>query len=102
MRSFPLYCASFGSYEVWDHFLNRYDPVGEYAHVRNLNTGWVLSGWISMFSEKSSRRELVLRSVQLRDEDGEQRGDEVSYVYVSLDDGSYQIEFPNMEGAKNG
>lgn len=86
----------YGDEDVWSYTLNSDQADVEYVHFRDLENGYVFSGWINTYSESEEHRELLLRDVIVYNEEG----DEISsppYLYISRPKSNIWMEFPYRE-----
>lgn len=87
---------TYGDEDVWDYTFNSRDPAVEYVHYRDLESKVVYAGWVSTFSETGKLRELVLRDVQVFNEEGEKLY-ETPLLYLARKPEGVHIEFPYRE-----
>lgn len=87
---------TYGDEDVWDYTFNSRDPAVEYVHYRDLKNKVVYAGWVSTFSETGELRELVLRDVQVFNEQGEKLY-ETPLLYLARKPEGVHIEFPYRE-----
>jgi hypothetical protein len=83
----------YGDEDVWSYTLNSDDKRVEYVHLRDLDNGFIFSGWVNTYSESEDFRELVLSDAIVYDE----QGNEVSrppILYISRPRGNIWLEFP--------
>ncbi|ABQ28845.1 DUF6338 family protein [Acidiphilium cryptum] len=87
----------YGDEDVWDFMLNSGEAAVEYAHVRDLDHGFLYAGWVDTFSETDKLRELVLLRVIVYNLDGEQLY-ETPRLYLARAPEKINIEFPHEAG----
>lgn len=92
----------YGDEDVWSYTFNSDDANVEYAHLRDVENGFVFAGWVNAYSETGDMRELLLSDVIVYDE----HGNEVSRapaLYLSRSKNNIWVEFPyKAEGYENG
>lgn len=88
---------TYGDEDVWDFTFNSRDAAVEYAHVRDFEQGLTYSGWISVFSESNTLRELVLRNVVVSDINSGAELYKVPRIYFAREPTNITLEFPHME-----
>lgn len=91
----------YGDEDVWSYTLNSNEPNVEYIHLRDLENGYVFSGWVNTYSESEEFREVLLSDVIVYDNEGV----EVSkspLLYLSRPKNNIWVEFPyRKEGYEN-
>ncbi|HUL12721.1 MAG TPA: DUF6338 family protein [Methylococcaceae bacterium] len=83
----------YGDEDVWDFMLNSGEAAVEYAHVRDLDNGFLYAGWVDTFSETDKLRELVLLRVIVYNLDGIKLY-ETPRLYLARAPEKINIEFP--------
>lgn len=86
----------FAETDVWSFAFNSKDAYAEYINFRDIENGYIFSGWVSAFSDNEEYRELLLRDAIIRCEDGTVIS-ETPTVYISRRKESIWIEFPYEE-----
>ncbi len=96
MRALQLIKATrrFGDEDVWDYTFNSRDPSVEYVHVRDFANELTYAGWVYVYSDSGSLRELTLRDVQVYGFDGVLKY-ETARVYLARKAEDIHIEFPS-------
>lgn len=85
---------TYGDEDVWDFVLNSRDAAVEYAHIRDFSKGLTYSGWISVFSQSDTLRELILRNVVVSDLNSGETLYEVPRIYIAREPTDITLEFP--------
>lgn len=83
----------YGDEDVWDYTFNSRDAASEYVHVRDLENNLTWAGWVDLFSETGRTRELALRDVEVRENEGGLLYS-VPRVYLARSSDAITIEFP--------
>lgn len=83
----------YGDEDVWDFMLNSGEAAVEYAHVRDLENGFLYAGWVDTFSETEKLRELVLLRAVVYNLDGIKLY-ETPRLYLARAPEKINIEFP--------
>lgn len=84
----------YGDEDVWNFVLNAADKQTQYVNVRDLKTGTTMSGYVAVFSESSSMRELLLHDVLVYDSATGVLIAEVPRLYFARDPKEITLEFP--------
>ncbi|MFV1579156.1 MULTISPECIES: DUF6338 family protein [unclassified Phaeobacter] len=91
----------YGDEDVWSYTLNSDQANVEYVHFRDLENGFIFAGWVNAYSESEDFREILLASVIVYDE----AGNEISrapFLYLSRPKNNIWMEFPyRAEGYKD-
>ena len=95
----PLGIQRYGDEDVWTYLLNSKEL--QWIFLRDYRCGLVYKGWIELYSDSGTSRELVLREVEVFDNSSGTRLYEVPRLYVSRDqhDVSVEIVETNREEA---
>lgn len=83
----------FGDEDVWEYFNNSPD-VTEWVFVRDHKLGLVYYGWIQTYSESEQERELLLRDVEVFDNETNESLYSVPLMYVARGPYDFTIEVP--------
>lgn len=84
----------FGDEDVWDYTFNSRDASVEYVHVRDFANELTYAGWVDVYSDSGSLRELTLRDVQVYGFDGDLKY-ATPRVYLARKPEDIHIEFPS-------
>ena len=91
----------YGDEDVWSHTLNSDEASVEFVHLRDIENGFIFTGWVNAYSETEDFRELLLSDVIVYDD----QGTEISrppVLYLSRPKQNIWIEFPfRAEGYEN-
>ena len=91
----------YGDEDVWSYTLNSNQTHVEYVDFRDLENGYIFSGWINAYSESEDYRELLLRDVVVYDEEGAKIST-APFLYISRPKSNIWMEFPyRNEGYDN-
>lgn len=83
----------YGDEDVWSYTLNSDDKRVEYVHMRDLENGFIFSGWVHTYSENEEYRELLLSDAIVYD-DGGTKISEPPVLYISRPKDNIWLEFP--------
>jgi len=88
--------SRFGPEDVWSFTFNSTQAHVEYVDIRDLENGFIFSGFVNAYSENEEVREILLRDAIVYDAEGV----EISrppHLYLSRDRSNLWIEFPYRE-----
>ena len=91
--------TKFGEPDVWAYFMN--SKSNPWATVRDLENGLVYDGWIEAFSDTSKDAELLMRDVDVYDNDSDGYLYHVDAQYLSMDQSMISIEVRSDETGEN-
>jgi hypothetical protein len=86
----------FGLEDVWSFTFNSNQPHVEYVDVRDVQNGFVYSGYVNAYSETEDYRELLLVDAKVYDEEGDEITD-APHLYISMPRDKVWVEFPYSE-----
>ena len=84
----------YGDEDVWDFTLNSTDAASRYVNLRDDQTGLTYSGYVDVFSENPSVRELLLRDVIVYDTATKAELAKVPRIYIAREPKGMTLEFP--------
>lgn len=84
----------YGDEDVWDYTFNSRDASVEYVHVRDFANELTYAGWVDVYSDSGTQRELTLRDVQVFDFEGIMKY-ETPRMYLAMKSEDIHIEFPS-------
>jgi hypothetical protein len=83
----------YGDEDVWSFTLNSSQAHVEYVHVRDIENGYVFTGWVDTYSENEEFRELLLSDAIVYNDAGVEIS-KAPYLYLSRNKQNIWIEFP--------
>lgn len=91
----------FGDEDVWSFTFNSEMPEVEFVNIRDVELGYIFTGYVDKYSENESFREIVLNDVIVYFSDTAEEMTRVPNLYISRPKENLWIEFPYSEGSNN-
>lgn len=84
----------YGDEDVWDFTLNSTDIRTRFVNLRDERTKLTFSGYVEVFSEDPSLRELLLREVSVYDTETGEPAFQTPRIYLAREPKEMMLEFP--------